>query len=112
MPALDPGQRVRNLDDVFENMLGEVLRISQGGDAGYINIGEAAGIGKAGAIDVGDAELCAEIFAEIKRQGIHGIAEITTVQVVQKVFTESMRKADAGMLSAGFADTGAAVGSS
>ena len=39
MPAPDPGQCIRDLENVFEYMLGKPLRVSQRGEAGYIDVG-------------------------------------------------------------------------
>src|ERR1035437_1638136 len=111
MPALDPGQRIRDLENILEYMLGEPLRITQRGETGYIDVGEAAGVGVTGTVDVGDLELRAQVFTEIKGQSIHGVAEIAAMQIVQKALGESMGIPNTQELSARIADARATIGS-
>ncbi len=82
MLAFDPSHRVRHLVDVFEDMLGQPLRIAQRCNSGDVNVGKAARIGKTGAIDVGDSELGPKVLAKVERQSVHGIAEEPAVQVI------------------------------
>src|ERR1035437_10379287 len=112
MLAPDPCQRIRDLKNILEHMLGEPLRVAQRGEPSYIDVGEATGIGVAGTVDIGNAELCAQIFAEVKRQSIYGVAEVAPVQIVQHSFGKSMGVPNAQVLGPRVADARATVGSS
>src|SRR5581483_11478314 len=112
MLAFDPSHRVRCLEDVFKIVLRQPLGVAQRGDASDVNIGKAAGVGITGAVHVGDSQLRSQIFAEIEGQGIDGIPEESTVQVIQEALGKRVGITKPHVLRARVADARAAIGTS
>ena len=111
VPSPDPGERVRNLKDVFESVFGEVHRIAQRCEASDIDIGQASRVGIGAAVRIGNSELIGtDGLAEVEGQRVDGVTEVSAVKIVQQLRREGVGVAQSEVLRARVADAGTTIG--
>ena len=103
-----PGDRVRDLKNIFNSVFGRPERIAHGSEAGDINESQSRRVHIA-AVGKRNADLLGRVLAEQKRQRVYRVAKEAPVGIIEQSPGKGMCPPEANVLRSCFIATWTAV---